>query len=188
VLEEFQRQQLAPDGRRDPGAGQPTRVLHRGVPRAAIAVIYSKSSKLRVLREEGFERENARVNTRGLLDEFGCGGAQPAGFGVALHRRMRTDDCAAPAYLLDSRPTAKRGGRFEKDAISRFESQTPSQLISRQFRSFARFGEIGMLHFDRDFPIVLAVVGQVDGGHPARAELAVEAIAICRQTAPGVFW
>ena len=57
--------------------------------------------------------------------------------------------------------------------------QARGQLnLSKKALAAERFGEIGMQHFDRDFPIVLEVVGQVDGGHPARAELAVEAIAI----------
>jgi len=50
--------------------------------------------------------------------------------------------------------------------------------LSKKALAAERFGEIGMQHFDRDFPIVLDVAGQVDGGHPARAELTVEAIAI----------
>ena len=57
--------------------------------------------------------------------------------------------------------------------------QARGQLnLSKKALAAERFSEIGMQHFDRDFPIVLEVVGQVDGGHPARAELAVEAIAI----------
>ena len=50
--------------------------------------------------------------------------------------------------------------------------------LSKKALAAERFREIGMQHFDRDFPIVLDVAGQVDSGHPARAELAVEAIAI----------
>ena len=31
--------------------------------------------------------------------------------------------------------------------------------------------------FDRDFPLVLEVVGQVNGGHPAFAQLTLDAVA-----------
>jgi ribosomal protein S1 len=57
--------------------------------------------------------------------------------------------------------------------------QARGQLnLSKKALAAERFGEIGMQQFDRDFPIVLEIVGQVDGGHPARAKPAVEAIAI----------
>ena len=57
--------------------------------------------------------------------------------------------------------------------------QARGQLnLSKKALAAERFGEIGTQHLDRDFPAVLVVVGQVDRGHAARAELAVEAIAI----------
>ena len=57
--------------------------------------------------------------------------------------------------------------------------QAGGQLnLSKKALAAERFREIGTQHFDRDFPAVLVVVCQVDRGHAARAELAVEAIAI----------
>ncbi len=57
--------------------------------------------------------------------------------------------------------------------------QAGGQLnLSKKAFAAEGFGEIGSEHLDRDFPIVLVVVGQVDRRHPARAELAVDPIAI----------
>ena len=54
--------------------------------------------------------------------------------------------------------------------------QAGGQLnLSKKAFAAKGFSEIGSEHFDRDFPIVLVVVGQVDRRHPARAESAVDA-------------
>ena len=39
-----------------------------------------------------------------------------------------------------------------------------------------RGGELGTEHLDRDLAVVLEVVGQVDGGHAALAELALDPV------------
>ena len=39
-------------------------------------------------------------------------------------------------------------------------------------------GEIGVQHLDRDLAVVLEVVREVDRGHAARAELALDAVAV----------
>ena len=39
-------------------------------------------------------------------------------------------------------------------------------------------GELGAQHLDRDLAVVLEVVGEVDRGHAARAELALDAVAV----------
>jgi hypothetical protein len=39
-------------------------------------------------------------------------------------------------------------------------------------------GEIGPKHLDRDLAMVLEVLGEVDGGRAARAEFALEAVAV----------
>ena len=39
-------------------------------------------------------------------------------------------------------------------------------------------GELGAQHLERDLAVVLEVLGQVDGGHAARAELALDAVAV----------
>ncbi len=55
--------------------------------------------------------------------------------------------------------------------------QAGGQLdLSKKALAAERFREIGTQDFDRDFPAVLVVVGQVDRGHTARSELAVESI------------
>ena len=41
-----------------------------------------------------------------------------------------------------------------------------------------RGGELGMQHLERDRAVVLEVLGEVDRGHAAAAELALEAVAI----------
>jgi hypothetical protein len=38
--------------------------------------------------------------------------------------------------------------------------------------------ELGMQHLDGDLALVLEVLGEVDGGHPALAELALEPVAV----------
>ena len=48
--------------------------------------------------------------------------------------------------------------------------------LSKKALAAERFCEIGTQHLDCDFPAVLVVVGQVDRGHTARSELAVESI------------
>jgi hypothetical protein len=37
-----------------------------------------------------------------------------------------------------------------------------------------------MEHLERDRPVVLEVLGEVDRGHPSAAELALDAVAICQ--------
>ena len=55
--------------------------------------------------------------------------------------------------------------------------QAGGQLnLSKKALAAERFREIGTQDFDRDFAAVLVVVGQVDRGHTARSELAVESI------------
>ena len=39
-------------------------------------------------------------------------------------------------------------------------------------------GELGMKDLDRDLAVVLEIVRQVDRRHPARAELALDAVAV----------
>ena len=39
-------------------------------------------------------------------------------------------------------------------------------------------GELGPQHLDRDLAVVLEVLGEVDGGHAALAELALDAVAV----------
>ena len=39
-------------------------------------------------------------------------------------------------------------------------------------------GQLGPQHLDRDLAVVLEVLGEVDGGHAALAELALEAVAV----------
>jgi len=39
-------------------------------------------------------------------------------------------------------------------------------------------GELGAEHSERDLAVVPQVMREVDGGHPARAELALDAIAV----------
>ena len=39
-------------------------------------------------------------------------------------------------------------------------------------------GQLGAQHLDRHLAIVAEVVRQVDGGHPARTELALDAVAV----------
>ena len=41
-----------------------------------------------------------------------------------------------------------------------------------------RGGELGMEHLERDRAVVPEVLGQVDGGHAAAAELALDAVAV----------
>ena len=38
-------------------------------------------------------------------------------------------------------------------------------------------GELGLEHFDRNLAIVLEILGEIDRGHAARAELALDAVA-----------
>ena len=47
-------------------------------------------------------------------------------------------------------------------------------------------GEFRLEHLDRDLAIVLEVVREIDRGHAARAELALDAVAISRMPAQGV--
>ena len=42
--------------------------------------------------------------------------------------------------------------------------------------------ELGVENLDRDGPMVLQVVGQVDGGHPAAPERALEAVGTRQRT------
>ena len=50
--------------------------------------------------------------------------------------------------------------------------------ISRRNRSPpSGGGELGTEHLDGDLPLVPQVLGQVDGGHPALPELALEQVA-----------
>ena len=53
----------------------------------------------------------------------------------------------------------------------RGELDLPQEALAAE-----RLRELGAQHLDRDVAVVLVVVGQVDGGHAARAELAVEPI------------
>ena len=41
-----------------------------------------------------------------------------------------------------------------------------------------RGGELGPQHLDRDLAVVLEVLGEIDGGHAALAELALDAVAV----------
>ncbi len=41
-----------------------------------------------------------------------------------------------------------------------------------------RGGEFGAQHLERDVAVVLEVVGEVDGGHAALPELALDAVAV----------
>ncbi len=38
-------------------------------------------------------------------------------------------------------------------------------------------GQLRLQHLERDLPLVLDVIGEVDRGHPALAELALDAVA-----------
>jgi len=49
-----------------------------------------------------------------------------------------------------------------------------------------RFGDIGAEDLYRDLASVLAIVGEVDGGHTALAELAIEAVAVGEGIGEGV--
>ena len=54
-------------------------------------------------------------------------------------------------------------------------------LISRRNRSAPRFwARSGIEDLDRDLPVVLQVLGQVDRGHAAAADLAFDAVAISK--------
>ena len=46
-----------------------------------------------------------------------------------------------------------------------------------------RGGELGVEHLERDRPLVPEVVGEVDGGHAAAAELALEGVAVGERVA-----
>jgi hypothetical protein len=55
--------------------------------------------------------------------------------------------------------------------------QAGGQLnLSKKALAAERFGQIGTQHLDSDFPAVLVVVSQVNRGHTARSELAVQSI------------
>ena len=41
-----------------------------------------------------------------------------------------------------------------------------------------RGGELGVEHLERDRAVVLEVVGEIDGGHAAAAELALERVTV----------
>ena len=50
-------------------------------------------------------------------------------------------------------------------------------------------GELGLEDLDGDLAVVLEVLGEVDRGHAARAELALDAVAVgksCCKVGPGV--
>mgnify|MGYP003471267922 CR=1 FL=1 len=49
-------------------------------------------------------------------------------------------------------------------------------------------GQLGPQHFHRHLAVVLQVLRQVDGGHPALAELALEAVAVGKGGGEAVGW
>ena len=56
--------------------------------------------------------------------------------------------------------------------------------ISRRKRSAPiEAARSGTEHLDRDFAVVLEVLGEVDGGHPARSELAPDRVAAAERRA-----
>ena len=64
--------------------------------------------------------------------------------------------------------------------------QAGGQLdLAKEPLATERLRQIGTQHFDCDFAIVLVVVGEVDRGHPARSELALESIVIGERIGQG---
>ena len=44
-----------------------------------------------------------------------------------------------------------------------------------------RHGQLGLEHLERHVPVVLEVAGEIDGGHPALAELALDPVAVAER-------
>src|SRR5262249_39293646 len=71
----------------------------------------------------------------------------------------------------------------EREDVGMIESRREPNLLKKPLAP-ERFGEIGAENLDGDIAIVAKIAGQVNGGHAARAELSLEAIATrecCRE-------
>ncbi len=105
-----------------------------------------------------------------LADRNPYVGPQAVGDGVFARLLSAIDDfTAVPSTFID--------GGDHVVVLGRYGGRGQLNLSKKPLAA-ERFSEIRTQHFDRDFPIVLEVVGHVDHGHTARAEFAVEAIAI----------
>ena len=89
----------------------------------------------------------------------------------------------APVRPVDEELAGFKGSVSDLDAA---EDDAVAGLSSRRGRRALRKedekgtaedgGKLRLEHFDRNLPIVLEVRGQVDSGHPARAELTLDSV------------
>ena len=57
-------------------------------------------------------------------------------------------------------------------------SRAASLDLAQEALRAERGGELGVEHLERDRPVVLEIVGEVDRGHAAAPELALERVAV----------
>jgi hypothetical protein len=107
-----------------------------------------------------------------------CPDYRPGGF--LVHLRSVSLSCIRPDSSYQRQQCCWKLRR----ASGSFHVPSPSLSLSLSLSltleaiGAERCGQIGVQHLDRDRPLVLLILGQVDRGHPASAELPPEHVAV----------
>ena len=99
-------------------------------------------------------------------------------YGLVDRQRTRARDAIAQRLPLHVRHHVEEhitlaSRVVEREDVRMMQPRGDPDLAQESLGAEAR-GELGAQHLHRDVPVVFGVLGQVDGGHAARAELTLD--------------